>query len=54
MSGGTIPLSSSHSRFPRSGSDQHLPRVEYGDYPTLNRQMLLRSGLKSGMSFTIL
>lgn len=39
----------SHMRFPRSGSDQHLPRVEYSDFSSsLGRHSLLRSSLKSG------
>lgn len=51
MSAGTgVSLSQSHQRFPRSGSDQHLPRVEYTDYASLGRQSLLRSSLKSGNS----
>lgn len=38
----------SHARFPRSGSDQHLPRVEYADFSSsLGRHSLLRSSLKS-------
>lgn len=48
LSGSNVPLSQSHQRFPRSGSDQHLPRVEYIDYNSLNRQALLRSSLKQG------
>uniref|UniRef100_A0A1A9W613 Rho GTPase-activating protein 100F n=1 Tax=Glossina brevipalpis TaxID=37001 RepID=A0A1A9W613_9MUSC len=38
----------SHFRFPRSGSDQHLPRIEYADYSnSLGRHSsLLRSSLK--------
>lgn len=48
--GGTgVAMSQSHQRFPRSGSDQHLPRVEYSDYSSsLGRHSLLRSSLKSG------
>uniref|UniRef100_A0A336MBG0 CSON014720 protein n=1 Tax=Culicoides sonorensis TaxID=179676 RepID=A0A336MBG0_CULSO len=46
LSGSNVPLSQSHQRFPRSGSDQHLPRVEYIDYNSLNRQAMLRSSLK--------
>lgn len=41
-----IGISQSHNRFPRSGSDQHLPT--YGDYSSLGRHSLLRSSLKSG------
>lgn len=37
-------------RFPRSGSDQHLPRVEYGDFSSLGRHSLLRSSLKSSVN----
>lgn len=51
MSAGTggVSMSQSHQRFPRSGSDQHLPRVEYSDYSnSLGRHNLLRSSLKSG------
>lgn len=48
MSTGTgIGGSQSHMRFPRSGSDQHLPRVEYSDFSSLGRHSLLRSSLKS-------
>lgn len=49
MSTGTggIGSSQSHMRFPRSGSDQHLPRVEYSDFSSLGRHSLLRSSLKS-------
>lgn len=48
MSTGTgIGSSQSHMRFPRSGSDQHLPRVDYSDFSSLNRHSLLRSSLKS-------
>lgn len=44
---GTLGASQSHNRFPRSGSDQHLPT--YGDYSSsLGRHSLLRSSLKSG------
>lgn len=44
--GGSVGLSQSHNRFPRSGSDQHLPT--YGDYSSsLGRHSLLRSSLKS-------
>lgn len=41
----------SHFRFPRSGSDQHLPRIEYADYSnSLGRHhSLLRSNLKPGV-----
>lgn len=51
MSTGTGPSmsgSQSHMRFPRSGSDQHLPRVEYSDFSSLGRHSLLRSSLKTG------
>lgn len=35
------------ARFPRSGSDQHLPRVEYADYAnSLGRHSLLRPNMK--------
>lgn len=48
MSAGTgVGLVQQHARFPRSGSDQHLPRVEYADYSnSLGRHSLLRSSLK--------
>ncbi|XP_062534273.1 rho GTPase-activating protein 100F [Armigeres subalbatus] len=50
MSAGTgVTMSQSHQRFPRSGSDQHLPRVEYADYQSLGRHALLRSSLKSDL-----
>lgn len=45
--GGGLVNSHSHMRFPRSGSDQHLPRVEYSDFQSLGRQSLLRSSLKT-------
>lgn len=45
--GGGLVGSQSHMRFPRSGSDQHLPRVEYSDFQSLGRQSLLRSSLKT-------
>lgn len=49
MSAGTgVASSQSHIRFPRSGSDQHLPRVEYSDFQSLGRNSLLRSSLKTG------
>ncbi|XP_055678741.1 rho GTPase-activating protein 100F isoform X8 [Lutzomyia longipalpis] len=48
MSAGGIGSSQSHQRFPRSGSDQHLPRVEYSDFSSLGRHSLLRSSLKTG------
>ncbi|XP_017465507.1 PREDICTED: rho GTPase-activating protein 100F isoform X2 [Rhagoletis zephyria] len=50
MSTGTgVGLAQQHARFPRSGSDQHLPRVEYTDYSnSLGRHSLLRSSLKPG------
>ncbi|XP_057330455.1 rho GTPase-activating protein 100F isoform X3 [Microplitis mediator] len=35
---------------PRSGSDQHLPRVDYTNISTPARHTLLRSNLKSGSS----
>lgn len=48
MSTGTgMGGSQSHMRFPRSGSDQHLPRVDYSDFSSLNRHSLLRSSLKA-------
>ncbi|XP_050091394.1 rho GTPase-activating protein 100F [Anopheles aquasalis] len=48
--GGGVAMSQSHQRFPRSGSDQHLPRVEYADYASLGRHGLLaRSSLKSDL-----
>lgn len=40
---------------PRSGSDQHLPRVEYSDYTSITqagRHSLLRSSLKSGSTLS--
>lgn len=37
---------------PRSGSDQHLPRVDYTSITTPARHTLLRSSLKSGLSFS--
>lgn len=40
-------FSQSHQRFPRSGSDQHLPRVEYSDFSSLGRHSLLRSSMKT-------
>ncbi|XP_052835274.1 rho GTPase-activating protein 100F isoform X5 [Drosophila gunungcola] len=44
---GNVSLAQQHARFPRSGSDQHLPRVEYADYSnSLGRHTLLRSSLK--------
>ncbi|XP_053671707.1 rho GTPase-activating protein 100F [Anopheles nili] len=47
---GGVAMSQSHQRFPRSGSDQHLPRVEYADYASLGRHPLLaRSTLKSDL-----
>lgn len=33
---------------PRSGSDQHLPRVDYTSITTPARHTLLRSSLKTG------
>lgn len=46
---GNVGLAQQHARFPRSGSDQHLPRVEYSDYSnSLGRHSLLRSSLKPG------
>lgn len=45
---GGIGFSQSHQRFPRSGSDQHLPRVEYSDFASMGRHSLLRSSLKTG------
>ncbi|XP_055848177.1 rho GTPase-activating protein 100F isoform X2 [Episyrphus balteatus] len=47
--GAGVTLAQQHARFPRSGSDQHLPRVEYSDYSSsLGRHSLLRSSLKPG------
>ncbi|XP_075166002.1 rho GTPase activating protein at 100F isoform X2 [Haematobia irritans] len=44
LSVGNVPQ---RARFPRSGSDQHLPRVEYADYSnSLGRHSLLRPSLK--------
>jgi Rho GTPase-activating protein SYDE len=44
-----VSMSQSHQRFPRSGSADILPRVEYSDYSaSLGRHNLLRSSLKSG------
>lgn len=45
-----VPLSQSHQKFPRSGSADILPRVEYTDYASsLGRSSLqIRSNLKSG------
>lgn len=44
-----VSLSQSHQKFPRSGSADVLPRVEYSDYSaSLGRHSLLRSSLKSG------
>lgn len=45
--GGSLGGSQSHMRFPRSGSDQHLPRIELSDYAAFGRHSLLRSSLKS-------
>ncbi|XP_053989147.1 rho GTPase-activating protein 100F isoform X1 [Hylaeus anthracinus] len=42
--------SSSGRIMPRSGSDQHLPRVDYTSITTPARHTLLRSSLKSGTS----
>ncbi|XP_015592385.1 rho GTPase-activating protein 100F isoform X3 [Cephus cinctus] len=42
--------SSSGRIMPRSGSDQHLPRVDYTSITTPARHTLLRSSLKSGSS----
>jgi hypothetical protein len=43
-----VSMSQSHQRFPRSGSADILPRVEYADYSaSLGRHSLLRSSLKS-------
>lgn len=50
MSTGTGMGSQSHIRFPRSGSDQHLPRVDYSDFSSLSRHSLLRSSLKAGVN----
>lgn len=47
MSAGGLGGSQSHMRFPRSGSDQHLPRIELADYAAFGRHSLLRSSLKS-------
>lgn len=38
---------------PRSGSDQHLPRVDYTSITTPARHTLLRSSLKSGRLFSM-
>lgn len=44
-----VSASQSHQKFPRSGSADILPRVEYSDYSaSLGRHSLLRSSLKSG------
>lgn len=44
-----VPMSQSHQRFPRSGSADILPRVEYSDYSaSLGRHSLMRSSVKSG------
>lgn len=44
-----VSMSQSHQRFPRSGSADILPRVEYSDYSaSLGRHSFLRSSLKSG------
>lgn len=44
-----VSMSQSHQKFPRSGSADILPRVEYSDYSaSLGRHSLLRSSLKSG------
>lgn len=44
LSVGNVPQ---RARFPRSGSDQHLPRVEYADYSnSLGRHSLLRPSIK--------
>lgn len=44
-----VAMSHSHQKFPRSGSADILPRVEYSDYSaSLGRHSLLRSSLKSG------
>jgi len=56
MSAGTsgVAMSQSHQRFPRSGSADILPRVEYSDYSSsLGRHSLLRSSLKSGAPIPI-
>lgn len=46
-----VPMSQSHQRFPRSGSADILPSVEYSDYSaSLGRHSLLRSSIKSGGS----
>lgn len=51
MSTGTgMSTSQSHMRFPRSGSDQHLPRLDYSDFSSLSRNSLLRSSLKTGIN----
>lgn len=48
MSTGTgMGGSQSHMRFPRSGSDQHLPHFNTDQFSSLNRHSLLRSSLKS-------
>lgn len=44
-----VPMSQSHQRFPRSGSADILPSVEYSEYSaSLGRHSLLRSSIKSG------
>lgn len=48
MSTGTGMASSQSQRFPRSGSDQHLPRVDYSDFSSLNRHTMLRGSLTRG------
>lgn len=46
--GGYSQHTSNSRMMPRSGSDQHLPRVDYTSITTPARHTLLRSSLKSG------
>ncbi|KAK0166804.1 hypothetical protein PV327_004287 [Microctonus hyperodae] len=48
--GGYSQHTSNSRIMPRSGSDQHLPRVDYTSITTPARHTLLRSSLKSGSS----
>jgi Rho GTPase-activating protein SYDE len=44
-----VSMSQSHQRFPRSGSADILPRVEYSDFSaSLGRHSFIRSSMKSG------
>ncbi|KAL7020070.1 hypothetical protein ACKWTF_011371 [Chironomus riparius] len=46
-----VSMSQSHQRFPRSGSADILPRVEYSDFSaSLGRHSFLRSSMKSGQA----